>query len=67
MFRVVKKTEGRGFLHEGCYIISGGFTMVTFGLGSLNSAVLPSWLPHKIADGDLVAATRHFVRTNQPQ
>ena len=66
MFRVVKKTEGRGFLHEGCYIISVGFTMVTFGSGSLNSVVLPSLLPPAVADGDLVAATRHFVRTNQP-
>ena len=67
MFRVVKKTDGRGFLHEGCYILSVGFTMVTFGFDSLNSVALPSLLPNAIADSDVEAVTRHFVRINQPQ
>ena len=67
MFRVVKKTDGRGFLHEGCYIISVGLMMVAFGSGSLNSVVLPSLLPNVIADSAVEAVTRHFVRINRLQ
>ena len=66
MFRVVKKTEGRGFLHEGCYIISVGFTMVTFGSGSLNSVIFPHCYQTR-SDSAVEAVTRHFVRINQPQ
>ena len=65
MFRVVKKTDGCGFLHEGCYIISVGLMMVAFGSGSLNSVVLPSLLPNVIADSAVEAVTRHFVRINR--